>query len=84
MEGAERKEREERRRDWRAGWEEEGILEHGKKAESRQMVPGSQQEAAGEEGDLLMQPKQILVWGMKGQTEWLESLGSVGRTQGPE
>ncbi len=78
LEGAERKAREERRRDWMAGWEETGILELGKKAESRQMVLGSQQEAAGEAEELQMQPNQILVWGIRGQTQWLESQGSLG------
>jgi hypothetical protein len=67
-----------------AGWEEEWILELGKKAESQQMVSGSQQEAADEAEELQMQPKQILVRGMRVQTQWLESLGSVGWTQGPE
>jgi hypothetical protein len=78
LEGAERKEREERRRERMAGWEEAGILELGKKAESQQMISGSQQGAYGEAGNLQMQPKQILEWGMRGQTQWLESLGSLG------
>ncbi len=78
MEGAERKGREERRREWMAGWDEAGILELGKKAESRQMVSGSQQEAADEAKELQMRPKQILVRGMRVQTQWLESLGSLG------
>jgi hypothetical protein len=55
----------ERQRERMAGWEEAGILELGEKAESQQMISGSQQEAA-------------LEWGMSGQTQWLESLGSVG------